>query len=74
MSIRMTLGYPIIAIGDLHGQRHELQRLIDRLEKPPEWDACSLVFLGVFVDRGHDVGGPSTWCSICSDAPPVGRR
>lgn len=52
-----TLDYPIIAIGDAHGQRGELERLIARLETRPEWDAAALVFLGDFVDRGPDVRG-----------------
>jgi serine/threonine protein phosphatase 1 len=52
-----TLNYPIIAIGDLHGQRSELERLLERLERLEEWSECALVFLGDFVDRGPDVRG-----------------
>jgi serine/threonine protein phosphatase 1 len=52
-----TLNYPIIAIGDLHGQRPELERLVERLERLEEWSECALVFLGDFVDRGPDVRG-----------------
>jgi serine/threonine protein phosphatase 1 len=51
------LEYPIIAIADLHGQRLELGRLIRKLEKLSEWPACSLVFLGDYVDRGPNVRG-----------------
>ena len=47
-----TLDYPIVAIGDLHGQRDELERLVEKLEALPEWPDCALVFLGDFVDRG----------------------
>ncbi len=51
------LDYPIIAIGDLHGQRSELERLVEKLERLEEWPDCALVFLGDFVDRGPDVSG-----------------
>ncbi len=51
------LNYPIVAIGDLHGQRAELERLIPRLVALPDWPDCSVVFLGDFVDRGADVRG-----------------
>ena len=55
------LNYPIVAIGDLHGQRDELESLIKCLETHvPGWDQCALVFLGDFVDRGHDVPGTIT--------------
>ena len=50
-----SLGYPIIAIGDLHGQRHELERLVEKLGARPEWPDCSVVFLGDFVDRNNGV-------------------
>jgi serine/threonine protein phosphatase 1 len=51
------LSYPIIAIGDLHGQRREVERLVRKLEKLLEWPECALVFLGDFVDRGTNVRG-----------------
>jgi serine/threonine protein phosphatase 1 len=51
------LNYPIVAIGDLHGQRLELERLVGKLERLPEWTDCTLVFLGDFVDRGLNVRG-----------------
>jgi serine/threonine protein phosphatase 1 len=57
MHLPTTLTYPIIAIGDLHGQRLELERLVERLEALSEWPHCALVFLGDFVDRGSDVRG-----------------
>lgn len=47
--------YPIIAIGDLHGQLHWLDKLHAKLETRPEWPAARLVFLGDFVDRGPAV-------------------
>ncbi|MCA1685387.1 MAG: metallophosphoesterase [Planctomycetia bacterium] len=49
--------YPIVAVGDLHGQRSELARLVGRLETLDEWPDCAIVFLGDFVDRGPDVPG-----------------
>ena len=57
MYLPPTLSHPVIAIGDLHGQREELDRLVTRLKTLPEWRNCALVFLGDFVDRGDDVPG-----------------
>ncbi len=57
MDIATGLTYPIVAIGDLHGQRAELERLVRRLEPLPEWPDCSVVFLGDYVDRGSNVRG-----------------
>ena len=57
MTLPTSLDYPIIAIGDLHGQLDQLKRLVTRLKKVSEWDDCALVFLGDFVDRGEDVPG-----------------
>ncbi len=57
MQLPTSLDYPIVAVGDLHGQRPELERLVARLEESEEWPACALVFLGDFVDRGPDVPG-----------------
>ena len=51
------LSYPILAVGDLHGQRPWLDALVARLERLPEWPAATLVFLGDLVDRGPDVRG-----------------
>lgn len=55
---------PIVAIGDLHGQRDELDRLVTCLETHLDtvaiWPQCALVFLGDFVDRGRDVPGTIT--------------
>ncbi|MHC5542488.1 metallophosphoesterase, partial [Singulisphaera rosea] len=50
-----TLGYPIVAIADLHGQHAELSRLVGALEDVPEWPDCAIVFLGDFVDRNVGV-------------------
>ncbi len=57
MTLSTTLDYPIVAIADLHGQLGQLNRLVEKFQKVPEWDDCALVFLGDFVDRGEDVRG-----------------
>jgi serine/threonine protein phosphatase 1 len=57
MALPTSLDYPIIAIGDLHGQLGPLKRLVAKLEKLSVWDDCALVFLGDFIDRGEDVKG-----------------
>ena len=49
------LDYPIVAVGDLHGQRGELDRLVAALGRRPEWPDCAVVFLGDFVDRNPGV-------------------
>ncbi len=57
MQLPVTLEYPIVAIGDTHGQREFLERLLAKLENLPEWPNCSIVFLGDLMDRGPDVKG-----------------
>jgi serine/threonine protein phosphatase 1 len=57
MNLLASLDYPLIAIGDLHGQLKELRGLRARLETLPEWEDSALIFLGDFVDRGEDVPG-----------------
>ncbi len=51
------LAYPIVAVGDLHGQAGWLDALVRQLEGLPEWGGAKLVFLGDLVDRGPDVKG-----------------
>jgi hypothetical protein len=34
--LKKTLDHPIVAIGDLHGQHDDLERLISKLERLPE--------------------------------------
>jgi serine/threonine protein phosphatase 1 len=51
------INYPVVAVGDLHGQTNSLHRLVARLRTLPEWPCCSLVFLGDLVDRGPDSRG-----------------
>ncbi|MDG3004475.1 metallophosphoesterase [Paludisphaera mucosa] len=57
MNLADDVDYPIIAVGDLHGRRRELERLVAALERRPEWPDCALVFLGDYVDRGPDSRG-----------------
>ena len=57
MNLPLDLDYPILAIGDLHGQTGFLDNLLVRLRRLPEWERCHLVFLGDLVDRGPDVKG-----------------
>ena len=52
-----TLDYPIVAIGDLHGQRGELERLVEKLGGCRSGRIAPSCFLGDFVDRGPDVRG-----------------
>lgn len=47
---------PIYAIGDIHGQKAELERVLDLIAQDGGPDA-QIVFLGDFVDRGPDSAG-----------------
>ena len=57
MPLPTQLDYPIIAVGDLHGQLGFLDRLIVKLRQQDVWPTARLVFLGDLVDRGPDVKG-----------------
>jgi serine/threonine protein phosphatase 1 len=57
MTLPDDLAYPIIAVSDLHGRRRDLERLVERLERLPEWPDAALAFLGDYVDRGPDTRG-----------------
>ncbi|MEM6372550.1 MAG: metallophosphoesterase family protein [Pseudomonadota bacterium] len=47
---------PIYAVGDIHGQKAELDRILDLIEADGGQDA-SVVFLGDYTDRGPDSHG-----------------
>jgi len=47
----------IYAIGDIHGQLHLLQPLLDHLRSMLITDADELVFIGDYIDRGKDSPG-----------------
>jgi serine/threonine protein phosphatase 1 len=53
----VTVGYPVLAVGDLHGRADWLDKLVAKLRALPEWPAARLVFLGDFVDRGPATRG-----------------
>jgi serine/threonine protein phosphatase 1 len=57
MDLPDHLDYPVVAVGDLHGQREELERLVARIEGEAGWRDAAFVFLGDLVDRGPDVRG-----------------
>src|SRR5262245_58547908 len=57
MHLPTTVEYPIVAVGDLHGRRDFLSKLLTKLRALPEWPHCRVVFLGDFVDRHPDVKG-----------------
>jgi serine/threonine protein phosphatase 1 len=45
------------AIGDIHGSRDKLRRLLARCEQDAEGAAMAFVFLGDYIDRGEDSRG-----------------
>ena len=55
MNLPTSVEYPVIAIGDLHGQVEWLDKLVAKLERLPEWPTARLVFLGDLVDRNDTV-------------------
>lgn len=52
MKLPTHLDYPVIAVGDLHGRRDWLDKLVAKLRRHAAWPAARLVFLGDLVDRG----------------------
>jgi len=44
----------VLAVGDIHGQREKLARLMEKVKPTPEDE---LVFLGDYIDRGPDAKG-----------------
>jgi serine/threonine protein phosphatase 1 len=54
-NLSAPVDYPVIVIGDLHGQVGWLDKLVGKLERLPEWPAARLVFLGDLVDRNDTV-------------------
>ena len=48
---------PVAVIGDVHGQTDELEAVLSRLRKLPDFDRRWLVFIGDLVDRGPDPRG-----------------
>lgn len=48
---------PVAVVGDVHGQTEKLLAVLDKLQKLPDYSQRWLVFIGDFVDRGHDVKG-----------------
>ena len=48
---------PIIAIGDVHGQRAHLEQALDWIAVDAEARGAPLVFLGDYIDRGPDSRG-----------------
>lgn len=57
MDLPTRVDYPVIAIGDVHGQIGFLDRLLERLRRLDVWPVSRVVFLGDLVDRGPDVRG-----------------
>ncbi|MBY0456908.1 MAG: metallophosphoesterase [Gemmataceae bacterium] len=55
MQLPARVGYPVVAVGDLHGRVEWLDRLVAKLRTRAEWPEAKLVFLGDLVDRHPDV-------------------
>src|SRR5688500_11671786 len=55
MRLPTRADYPVVAVGDVHGPLDYLDRLLQRLERLPEWRGCALVCVGDFMDRGPKV-------------------
>lgn len=53
MKLPTKVTYPIIAIGDLHGQLTKFDRLLSKLCQLPVYPRATIVLLGDLVDRGE---------------------
>jgi len=47
----------IVAIGDVHGRRDLLVRLLNKIRNAVRGEPCELIFLGDYIDRGADSCG-----------------
>lgn len=47
----------IVAIGDVHGRRDLLVRLLNKIRNAAQGEPCELIFLGDYIDRGGDSRG-----------------
>lgn len=57
MELPTRLEYPVVVIGDLHGQRAELEELVAKIDARTDWPEAAFAFLGDFLDRGPDPRG-----------------
>jgi len=48
---------PVAAIGDIHGRRDLLVRLLNKIRNEIRGERCELIFLGDYIDRGADSRG-----------------
>ncbi|WP_203290885.1 metallophosphoesterase family protein [Maricaulis parjimensis] len=59
------------AIGDIHGRRDLLRRLLDRIEDDREGRPAEYIFLGDYVDRGDDSAGVLTDLILLGARPDI---
>jgi serine/threonine protein phosphatase 1 len=63
---------PVAVIGDVHGQKHQLRRIIRQLERTPDIHSRWIVFIGDLVDRGPDSKGVlDLYCDLSSQHDKV---
>ncbi len=57
MSFETAISGPVAVIGDVHGQVDQLARVLEQLQRLPDFESRWIVFIGDMVDRGPDSKG-----------------
>lgn len=55
--MEMNISGPVAVIGDVHGQVDQLGRILEQLQRLPDYERRWIVFIGDLVDRGPDPKG-----------------
>ncbi|MCA9081492.1 MAG: metallophosphoesterase [Planctomycetaceae bacterium] len=57
MPLERAIQGPVAVIGDVHGQVDDVGRILEQLQRLPDYDRRWILFIGDLVDRGPDPKG-----------------